>query len=55
MEMVLRYLVILLITIGLQLLFSLLFHFGMKQIHESFTEESANQTYIFLKYAAFVL
>ena len=55
MEIFLKYVVVLLITIALQLLFSVFFHFGIKQVFEGYSEESANQTYLLLKYIGFAL
>ena len=53
--MLLKYVVLLLITIVLQLIFTLFFRLAIKQVHEGYSEENANQMHILLKYTAFVL
>ena len=53
--MLLKYVVLLLITIVLQLIFTLFFRLSIKQVHEGYSEESANQMHVLLKYTAFVL
>lgn len=55
MEIFLKYIVMFLITVAFQTVFSVCFHFAAKQICENHSDDTANQLYSFLKYFSLVL
>ena len=55
MEIFLKYVAVGLITIMMQIVFSVCWHFGVKTIFENHSEDNATQIYVFLKYFSLLL